>query len=84
VASQALNQLEIELPQPFMLRDILPGPAWAPYQPQYRSSIVEIDRASQKKVEEGSCAKGFMVAVAFEAAVGLGVFGIWQLWHLIR
>ncbi|MGA2048465.1 MAG: hypothetical protein ABSG96_12270 [Terracidiphilus sp.] len=84
MASQALNQLEIELPQPFMLRDILPGPAWAPYQPQYRSSIVEIDRASKQKVEEGSCAKGFMVAVAFEAAVGLGVFGIWQLWHLIR
>jgi hypothetical protein len=24
------------------------------------------------------------VAVAFEAAIALGVFGIWQLWHLIR
>ena len=84
MASQALNQLEIELPQPFMLRDILPGPGWAPYQPQYRSSIVEIDRASKQRVGEGSCAKGFLVAVAFEAAIALGVFGIWQLWHLIR
>jgi len=84
VASQAFNQFDIELPQPFMLRDILPGPGWAPYQPPPQVVIARINRPSKKNVAEGSCAKGLLVAIAFESTVALGALGIWQLWHFIR
>jgi hypothetical protein len=84
MATQSINQFEMELPQTFMLRDILPGPAWAPYQPQPRPSIKVIARPSNERVDAGSCAKGLLVAIALEGTVALGVFGIWQLWHFIR
>jgi hypothetical protein len=84
MATQAVNQFEMELPQTFMLRDILPGPAWAPYQLQYRPSIAEAADPSNEIVEEGSCAKGFAVALALESTLALSVFGIWHFWHLIR
>jgi hypothetical protein len=67
-----------------MLRDILPGPGWAPYEPKPRRVSREFARSSDQSVEEGSCVKGFMVAIAIEATVGLGVYGVWHLWHLIR
>ena len=84
MASQVLNQIEIELTQPFMLRDILPGPGWAPYQLQRRSLVVEIDHPSKKAEERGNCIKGLVVALTLEATVAFGAFGIWQLWHFIR
>jgi hypothetical protein len=84
MASQALNHLDIESPQSFMLRDILPGPAWAPYQPQPKPSIRVVARRSNRKVEDGNCLKGFLVAIALEGTAALSVFGIWHLWHLIR
>jgi hypothetical protein len=84
MATQLINQFELELPQTFMLRDILPGPAWAPYQVQYRPSIEQIARPSTEKEEDGNCAKGFIVAIAMEGMLALGVFGIWHFWHLVR
>jgi len=28
--------------------------------------------------------KGLMVGMGLESAAALGVYGLWQLWHLIR
>jgi hypothetical protein len=84
MATQAVNQFEMDLPQTFMLRDILPGPAWAPYQLQYRPSSGEVAHPSDEKAEDGNCAKDFLVAIAMEGTLALGVFGIWHFWHLIR
>jgi hypothetical protein len=33
---------------------------------------------------EGSCIKGLLVGIGLEGAAALGVYGLWQLWHLIR
>jgi len=70
-----------------MLRDILPGPAWSPYQPQPRlqPSIKVVARSSkQRVVKDGNCVKGLLVAIALEGTVALSVFGVWHLWHIIR
>jgi hypothetical protein len=84
VATQVLNQIEIESSQPFMLRDILPGAAWAPYRAPVRPAANELDCASPTSEEDGSCIRGFVVAVALEGAMALGIFSAWQIWHLIR
>ncbi|MGD0630249.1 MAG: hypothetical protein ABR987_12905 [Terracidiphilus sp.] len=84
MASQTLNELHRESPQPFMLRDVLPGPGWAPYWAPARPLPGAADFASKACEEDGSCVKGLVVAICLEGAAALSVFGIWQLWHLIR
>jgi hypothetical protein len=84
VATQVLNQIEIESSQPFMLRDILPGAAWAPYRAPARPAAKELECACTTNEEDGNCIRGFVVAVALEGAMALGVFAGWQVWHLIR
>lgn len=43
---------------------------------------IEIEStASQRGL---GCAKGTTLALLFEAATVLGIFGIWRLWHLFR
>jgi hypothetical protein len=84
VASQVLNQFEIESSQPFMLRDILPGAAWAPYRAPTRPLAPDTDRVSDANEKGEKCLKGFVVAVCLEGAMALGVFGLWHVWHLIR
>jgi hypothetical protein len=84
VASQALNQFEVEPRQPFMLRDILPGPGWAPYQAPAQTFPLPVERASEETTEDGSCVKGMLAALAIEGIVAVSVFALWQAWHLIR
>jgi hypothetical protein len=84
VATQVLNQFEIESSQPFMLRDILPGAAWAPYRAPTCPIANEMECASDAIEEDGNCVKGFAVAIGLEGAMALAVFGIWHAWHLIR
>jgi hypothetical protein len=74
MASQTLNQFEEEARTPFMLRDILPGTAWAPYQAQAESF---------SRITEANCIKGFLASIAIEGIVGLSVFAVWQAWHLM-
>jgi hypothetical protein len=33
--------------------------------------------------EEGNCMKGLLVGIGLEGAAALGVYCLWQLWHLI-
>ena len=84
MASQALNQLEAESQPPFMLRDILPGPGWAPYRAPARMFPRALDRAPHDSVEEGNCIKGFLAGIAIEGIVALSVYAVWQAWHLLR
>ena len=84
MATQVLNQIDMESSQPFMLRDILPGAAWAPYRAATQPIARKMDCASDAAEEDGNCVRGFLVAVCLECAMVAGVFGIWQVWHLIR
>jgi hypothetical protein len=83
MATQVLNQFEIESSQPFMLRDILPGAAWAPYRAPTRAIANELECAIDANEEDGNCVKGFVVAIGLESAMALGVLGIWHFWHLM-
>ena len=72
-----------------MLRDILPGPGWAPYQAsQARVSAPAVPRAdlrsSNLRSEEGSCVKGLLVGLSLEAFAAAGVFAIRHLFQLLR
>ena len=84
MASQVLNQFEIESSQPFMLRDILPGAAWAPYRAPTRPLAAVTDCVSDANEKEGNGLKGLLVAIGLEGTMALGVFGLWHVWHLIR
>ena len=81
MASQVINNFEGELPKPFMLRDILPGPAWAPYQSHCRFLSAEFESQDE---EAGSCVKGSLVAIGLEGAAAIAVYALWLLWHMIR
>jgi hypothetical protein len=74
MASQALNQFEEEARTPFMLRDILPGSAWASFEAQAESF---------SRITDANCIKGFLASIAIEGIVGLSVFALWQAWHLM-
>jgi hypothetical protein len=67
-----------------MLRDILPGAAWAPYRAPARPLAPDTDSVSDANEKEGNLLNGLLVALCLEGAMALGVFGLWQVWHLIR
>ena len=84
MASQLLDDPKIDSPEPFLLRDILPGPAWAPFQAESGQLHRAIDYASVAMVEEENCPRAVLVAFCVEAAIALGLYGGWHMLHLIR
>jgi hypothetical protein len=84
MATQALNQFEIESPNDLLPGDILPCPAWVPYGAQAPALAGEAACVPTSSAADGNCLKGALVALALEAGAALGAFGIWQLWHLLR
>jgi hypothetical protein len=84
LAIQPLNQFEVEFPRHFMLRDILPGPGYAPYQAQAPPMISETESVPDPIEKGKSRTRRFLVGVGMEIGVAAGVLGIWRLWHLIR
>lgn len=89
MASPIVVEIETLRRQRFMLRDILPGPGWAPYRPDAPAAGRDSDGTLAERVYvddsgDGRCMKGLLVAVALECVAGLGVVGAWQLWHLLR
>lgn len=44
----------------------------------------EAGSQSTAGTEDGNCLVGLGVAIGLEAAMALGFYGIWRIWHLIR
>ncbi|MGA9668805.1 MAG: hypothetical protein WBQ94_06330 [Terracidiphilus sp.] len=84
MATQAINRFKTVPPTPFMLRDILPGPAWAPYQTETNNLTRVAEYLQEHPKEDGNCVRGAVVALGLEVVAGISAFGIWQLWHLFR
>jgi hypothetical protein len=84
MVSQALNRFQRESSNVFMLRDILPGPGWAPYRALSPALERETEREPKSSAEDGDPIKGMLVALGFESAVILILYGAWQVLHLIR
>jgi hypothetical protein len=79
-----MNEFEPETPQPFLLRDVLPGPGWAPYRAAAFPLPQDREVAAKPYEEDGCCMKGLLVGIGLEGAAAMGIYGLWQLWHLIR
>jgi len=60
------------------------GPGLAPSGCEAPAFPKESDCQSESGAQDGSCIKGFIVALGLEAATALCICGIWQVWHLIR
>lgn len=43
-----------------------------------------MDRPYDSPAEGVHCARGLLTMVGLEAAAVLGLYGLWQLWHLVR
>jgi hypothetical protein len=84
MASQALNRFQTESSNVFMLRDILPGPGWAPYRALSPALEKETETVPKSCAEDGDPIKGVLVALGLESGVILVLFGAWQVLHLIR
>jgi hypothetical protein len=84
LASPVLNSLEVEAVQPFMLRDVLPGSAWAPFRTEAAASAGEMDCMSEPVLEREFHLRGIAFALGLEAIMALAVYGIWQLCVHIR
>lgn len=83
MAGQALHEFNVKSSQPFMLRDVVPDPAWALYRAPVRAFPWEREFRYEEDLEDGSCLKGALVGLCLEGAVALAVYGTWQLWHVL-
>lgn len=86
MASQLLNELDVEVKasDQFLLRDILPGPAWAPFGAESGELHRAIDYVSVAMVEEENCPRAVLVAFCLEAAIALSLYGGWHMLRMIR
>jgi hypothetical protein len=84
MTSQVFNQFEVETPQPFMLRDILPGPAWAPFRAAPQVAAVPAEQALAPAAKTQHRWKTVAATICFEVAIPLGVLSIWQFWSHLR
>jgi hypothetical protein len=84
VPSQALYEINVKSSQPFLLRNVLPGTAWAPYEAPVNILARKTNAPCEAELEDGNCLKGAVVGLCLEGAMALGLFCIWQGWHLLR
>jgi hypothetical protein len=84
MAAQVLKQFESEFSGAVMVRDILPGAAWAPYGTAARVPVRETQESIPLHEEDGNFFRGALAALVMEAGLVLCVWGIWHAWHLFR
>lgn len=84
MSGQAAKVFEVERKDVFMLRDILPGPAWAPYSSGIPARSREVQPSEEDGAGHGSTLKGLAVALALEVLLAVGVYEVWRAWHFLR
>jgi len=84
VPSQAVYEINVKSSQPFLLRDVLPDSAWEPSLAPVRNHGREMNSLRDVAAEDGNCLMGAVVGLCVEGAIALGLFCIWQGWHLFR
>jgi len=66
MTAEILNHLQAEPQSDFLLRDILPGAAWAPYVGRDIAVAWTSNRGLEAGAEEGSGLKGSLFDFSFE------------------
>jgi hypothetical protein len=84
MATQVLNNTEVESTNVFRLGDILPKSQWAPYGTATPAFVKGSERGSNASAGDGDCLNGAIVALGMEAIAALVIYGGLQLWHMVR
>lgn len=83
MATQALNNLEVESTAVVRLGDVLPASLLDVYRDAVPAFVKGSERASDGSAGDGNSFNGAIVAIALEAAAAFAVFAVWQIWHLL-
>ena len=84
MSSQGAKIFEVERKDVFMLRDILPGAAWAPYSSGIPARLRDVELIDEECKQKGSTLKGLAIALVLEALLGAGIYEAWHAWHFLR
>lgn len=82
--SQALYETNVKSSQPFLLRNMLPAAAFAPYQAPVSTVATRKNALYETALEDGNCLMGAAVGLCIEGVIALGFYCIWQGWHFLR
>ena len=54
------------------------------FAPRHLPFKCEMNRASRASAMGLGCVRGTTLGLLFEVATGLVIYGLWQLWHVLR
>ncbi len=63
--------------------DVFARPMLPPSFAEAAAWVTEADNLSAASAHDGDCLIGFSVAIGLEAAMAIGLYGIWRVWHLM-
>jgi hypothetical protein len=84
VAIQALKKFDINAFDGSTLSNTYTAHQWTPRVCVSPATAQHADFVGELPVEGARFIKGFMVALGFEAVTAIGVYGLWQVWHVLR
>ncbi len=84
VTPTLLHEHIVESPESLLLRDTLPGAAWAPPGPERCDRSSNLDLAPETVVEKENAPRGILAGVCIEIALALGIYAVWHAVHLNR
>jgi hypothetical protein len=82
--SPILDECEVESFNTVMLKDVYAGLILASLSSDALARSGELDGPYDSTAEDGSCLKGFFVAIGLQAGAAIGMYCIWVLWHMLR
>jgi hypothetical protein len=84
LASHALDEFDVIEFSSSTCTDAFVRAMPAPSVSEGRRLAGEAESRSGTKSEGIRCARGFLIALGFEAAMVFCVYGIWHVWHIVR
>jgi hypothetical protein len=84
MGSPALNYFQVEELKASILTDAHVGPVLVSSVSEVFASPKEVQALPVPTSEGLKGARAAMVAIGLEAVAGLGLYGVWQVWHILR
>ncbi len=84
MASQVLEKPEVRVSLPPIPIDSYTRRGMKASVRQGPALVAEMHNAPEQNVSRGNCARGIWIAISIEAVAAACIYGIWQLWHLLR
>jgi hypothetical protein len=84
MATQALQQFEVESTKTLRLGDMLPKRVWTIFGSTAPAFARGRERACDADAADGNIIHGVVVAFCLEVAAAFAIYGIWHVWHILR